>query len=112
MILLPLASLWACRGKYGTSLSSREAPVLPKLSRRLYMAVLLFSWLPPYRVLMVWVYDRTESLLVAMLMHGPIVSRPVCPRPLSAIRSALIDLQSRIGCRAVARRCCSLFAAS
>jgi uncharacterized protein len=23
-----------------------------------------------YRVLMVWVYDRTESLLVAMLMHG------------------------------------------
>lgn len=25
--------------------------------------------LPVYRVLMVWVYDRTESLLVAMLMH-------------------------------------------
>jgi membrane protease YdiL (CAAX protease family) len=30
----------------------------------------LFSWLPAYRVLMVWVYDRTESLLVAMLMHA------------------------------------------
>ena len=29
-----------------------------------YVAVL-----PAYRVLMVWVYDRTESLLVAMLMH-------------------------------------------
>jgi uncharacterized protein len=28
------------------------------------------AWFPPYRVLMVWVYDRTESLLVAMLMHG------------------------------------------
>lgn len=26
--------------------------------------------LPAYRVLMVWVYDRTESLLVAMLMHA------------------------------------------
>jgi membrane protease YdiL (CAAX protease family) len=26
--------------------------------------------LPPYRVLMVWVYDHTESLLVAVLMHG------------------------------------------
>ena len=39
----------------------------------LYLAVLLFSWLPPYRVLMVWVYDRTESLLMAMLMHVPIV---------------------------------------
>jgi membrane protease YdiL (CAAX protease family) len=26
--------------------------------------------LPAYRVLMVWVYDRTASLLVAMLMHA------------------------------------------
>jgi membrane protease YdiL (CAAX protease family) len=30
----------------------------------------LFSWLPAYRVLMAWVYDRTGSLLVAMLMHA------------------------------------------
>jgi membrane protease YdiL (CAAX protease family) len=32
--------------------------------------VQLFSWLPAYRTLMVWVYDRTGSLLVAMLMHA------------------------------------------
>jgi hypothetical protein len=32
--------------------------------------VRLLSWLPPYRVLMVWVYDRTGSLLVAMLMSA------------------------------------------
>jgi uncharacterized protein len=38
----------------------------------LVVAVLLFAWLPPYRVLMAWVYDRTESLLIAMLMHVPI----------------------------------------
>jgi membrane protease YdiL (CAAX protease family) len=36
----------------------------------LYMAVLLFTFLPPFRVLMTWVYDRTESLLVAILMHA------------------------------------------
>ena len=30
----------------------------------------VIAWFPPYRVLMVWVYDRTESLLLAMLMHG------------------------------------------
>jgi membrane protease YdiL (CAAX protease family) len=30
----------------------------------------VLAWFPPYRVLMVWVYDRTESLLLAMLMHG------------------------------------------
>jgi membrane protease YdiL (CAAX protease family) len=40
----------------------------------LMMAVLLFAWLLPYRVLMVWVYSRTGSLLVAMLMHAPIVA--------------------------------------
>jgi uncharacterized protein len=38
------------------------------------MAALLFAWLLPYRVLMVWVYSRTGSLLVAMLMHAPIVA--------------------------------------
>lgn len=34
----------------------------------------LFSWLPAYRVLMVWVYDRTESLLVVILMHASLVA--------------------------------------
>jgi len=33
----------------------------------------LFAWLPPYRVLMVWVYDRTGSLLVVVLMHASLV---------------------------------------
>jgi membrane protease YdiL (CAAX protease family) len=30
----------------------------------------LFAWLPPFRVLMVWMYDHTNSLLLAMLMHA------------------------------------------
>jgi membrane protease YdiL (CAAX protease family) len=30
--------------------------------------------LPAYRVLMVWVYDRTRSLLVAMLMHASLTA--------------------------------------
>jgi membrane protease YdiL (CAAX protease family) len=38
----------------------------------LLVGVFLFAWLPPYRVLMVWVYDRTQSLLMAYLMHVPI----------------------------------------
>jgi membrane protease YdiL (CAAX protease family) len=37
------------------------------------LLVRLFSWLPAYRVLMVWVYDRTESLLVVILMHAGLV---------------------------------------
>ena len=30
----------------------------------------LFAWLPPFRVLMVWLYEHTHSLLLAMLMHA------------------------------------------
>ena len=36
------------------------------------VGVFLFACPPAYRVLMVWVYDRTESLLMAYLMHVPI----------------------------------------
>lgn len=34
----------------------------------------LFSWLPPYRILMVWVYDRTGSLLVSVFMHASLMA--------------------------------------
>jgi uncharacterized protein len=39
----------------------------------IYMAVLLFTWLIPYRVLIVWVYEHTQSLLVVMIMHFPLI---------------------------------------
>lgn len=34
----------------------------------------LFFWLPAYRILMVWVYDRTHSLFVVILMHMSLVA--------------------------------------
>lgn len=34
----------------------------------------LFTWLPAYRILMVWVFDRTESQLVVTLMHISLVA--------------------------------------
>ena len=49
----------------------------------LYLAVLLFSFLPPFRVLMVWVYDRTGSLLVAMLMHASLTASTLILMPLA-----------------------------
>jgi membrane protease YdiL (CAAX protease family) len=42
--------------------------------RVVLVVVLLFAWLTPYRLLMVWLYDRTESLPLAMLMHAPIAA--------------------------------------
>lgn len=50
--------------------SANSSTVIPS---GVYLAVLLFSWLPPYRVLMVWVCNHTKSLFVAILMHAPIV---------------------------------------
>jgi membrane protease YdiL (CAAX protease family) len=46
------------------------------LSLFLFLTLYFFSGvaqLTAYRVLMVWVYDRTESLLVAMLMHTGLI---------------------------------------
>lgn len=49
----------------------------------------LVGYLPAFKVLMVWVYDRTGSLPIAMLMHV----------------STTADLFLRIGGRGVGRRC-------
>jgi hypothetical protein len=46
--------------------------------------------LPAYRVLMVWVYDRTGSLLVAMLMHGSLTATQLIFMPLPASRMSLL----------------------
>ena len=43
------------------------------LSPMVFTLALLFTWLIPYRILMVWLYDHTQSLLLAILMHVPIV---------------------------------------
>ena len=40
--------------------------------------------LPAYRALMVWVYDRTRSLLAAMLMHASLTTSNVIFVPLAA----------------------------
>ncbi len=59
--------------------ASSSGPVSPAC----FLAVLLFSFLPPYRVLMVWVYDRTRSLLMAMLMHAPLAASQLILIPLA-----------------------------
>jgi membrane protease YdiL (CAAX protease family) len=46
------------------------------LSLNLFLPTFVFylAVLPAYRVLMVWVYDRTESLLLAILMHASLIA--------------------------------------
>jgi uncharacterized protein len=54
------------------------------------LVVRLFSWLPAYRVLMVWVYDHTESLLVAVLMHVSLTASMIITAPLALAGASLL----------------------
>jgi membrane protease YdiL (CAAX protease family) len=45
------------------------------------LLTMLFSWLPPFRVLLVWVHDRTQSLPVVMLMHTAVSFVAITVRP-------------------------------
>jgi membrane protease YdiL (CAAX protease family) len=58
------------------------------------LLVRLFSWLPAFRILMVGVYERTGSLLVAMLMHGSLTAAQLIfmPPPSSAGMTLVISI--------------------
>jgi uncharacterized protein len=60
----------------------------------LYLAVLLFSFLPAYRVLMIWVHDRSRSLLVVMLMHASLAAGQLIliPPAISGVSMLIFDL--------------------
>jgi membrane protease YdiL (CAAX protease family) len=62
------------------------------------LLVALFSWLPAYRILMVWVSDRTRSLFVPILMHASLSATQLVllPADLSDTQS-LISMLARSG---------------
>ena len=72
----------------GSSVTSGVVP--PALC----LLALLFSVLPAFRVLMVWVYDRTGSLLVAILMHVSLTTSILIFMPLatSGVTAVTYDL--------------------
>lgn len=58
----------------------------------------LVGLLPAFRVLMVWVYDRTGSLLVAMLMHASLTASTMIVEPpgISGVSLLIYDLVSAV----------------
>ena len=52
----------------------------------------LFAWLPAYRILMVWVYDRTQSVLLAMLMHASLTAGMLILQPAGPLMMTGQDL--------------------
>ena len=69
-----LIAFWASRGLAG------EAPLAGFIAG---FVAFYFVALPAYRVLMVWVYDHTASLLLAMLMHAVLSASTIVLQPLS-----------------------------
>jgi membrane protease YdiL (CAAX protease family) len=55
----------------------------------------LFTWLPAYRILMVWLYDRTQSQLVVTLMHVCLVATTGILDPVLAGQKLLIFLLAK-----------------
>jgi CAAX protease family protein len=87
---LIMGLLW---GAWHFPLFSGSASSSGAVPPAVYLAVLLFSFLPAYRVLMVWVYDRTKSLLVVMLMHAPLAGgQLVLPPAISGVPLVTFDL--------------------
>lgn len=50
----------------------------------------LFAWLPPFRILMVWIYQRTQSLLLPILTHMSLVFTTTVIVPMTLSDGALI----------------------
>ncbi len=74
------------------------------LSLALFLLVALLLLPAAYRVLMVWVYDRTESLLVAMLMHASLTASVLILGPLAISGVPLLTYDLVLAGGAVGRR--------
>ena len=77
---LNLGIMWGLWHLLSNFMGSAEAAGLVPLP--LYLSAMLFTFLPPFMVLMIWVYKHTGSLLIGVLMHASldlfwILSMPV-----------------------------------
>lgn len=67
-------------------------------SNGLHFAILLvqlFSWLPAFRIVMVWVYQNTKSLLIVVLMHASLVFSMIAIEPVLKDSNLLIFILSK-----------------
>jgi membrane protease YdiL (CAAX protease family) len=69
-----LVNLWSCGGAGRTF----------NMTLLFHSLIFSFGVLPAYRVLMVWVHDRTKSLLVVILMHACLTASNIIFVPLAS----------------------------
>lgn len=68
LVLGVIWGLWHLVASFWGSNGAGEVPLA------IYLPVILFSTLIPYRVAMTFVHERTQSLFVAMVMHGALTA--------------------------------------
>ncbi len=87
---LIVGGIW---GAWHYPLFAGSAAAAGNVPPALYLAVLLFAVLPPFRVLMVWVHDHTESLLLAILMHASLTGSTLIFQPAATgVQTVIYDL--------------------
>lgn len=74
-----------------------SGPTSCGLSMALYLPAMCFSFLPPYRILMVRVFDRTPSLPLAMLMHAALTASVRMFDPLGISGPAIVTYNLVLG---------------
>jgi membrane protease YdiL (CAAX protease family) len=68
-----LVNLWAS--------ATPDGQISPVFMLPVLLSTAGLGMLPAYRVLMVWIYERTQSLLVGMLMHVSLTASLIILRP-------------------------------
>lgn len=87
LVIGVLFAAWDSLVVFSVSSATSTAGDLPMA---IFMPLVLFTWLPTFRVLMVWVYSRTSSLLIAMLMHTSLVTFWTCLTPVALTGTSLV----------------------
>ncbi|GCC53170.1 CPBP family intramembrane metalloprotease [Chryseotalea sanaruensis] len=78
---ITLGIMWGLWHLFSNYLGSADAA--GSISLLVYLPVMLFSFLPPFRILMIWVYRHTGSLWLAVLMHASLDMFWMLSMPLS-----------------------------
>jgi hypothetical protein len=82
-----LGTLW---GAYHFSVIFWSTRPSGALEVALVLPLQLFAWLTPYRVIMVWVYDITNSLPTIMMMHASLTTSMLMFQPAEMAGTVLL----------------------
>ncbi len=91
LILGVIWGAWHTVASWWGSNSAGDVPLA------IYLPVVLFAFLIPYRILMVRVYERTQSVLLAMLMHASLTGSLRVLDPIGNVGREVLTFNAALG---------------